>query len=232
MPRSAVPFETVAEMLKQLGGIDPGRVRSWPPPGKATEKDVLRILDHENRLYELVDGVLVEKVMGLMESALGIEIGTRVANCVNQSDLGIVAGADGTLEIMPRLVRIPDVSFISWNQLPKREYPAEPIPMLYPDLAVEVPSEANTAEEMRRKVREYFFAGTRLVWLVDPDTRTVRVYTAPEEPTVLTEADTLDGGEVLPGFSLSLKQLFARVPRTSRRRPTNGKRSPKKRRRA
>ena len=69
------------------------------------------------------------------------------------------------LKLMPRLVRIPDVSFISWDQLPAHEYPNDPIPELHPDIAVEVLSEGNTEEEMRRKVKEYFFAGTRLVWL-------------------------------------------------------------------
>jgi len=75
MPRNAVPFETVGEMLEQLGRIDPRRVRLRPPPGQATEKDVLALLDRENRLYELVDGILVEKVMGLKESALAMLLG-------------------------------------------------------------------------------------------------------------------------------------------------------------
>jgi Uma2 family endonuclease len=231
MPRPAVPFENVAEMLEQLGGIDPRRVRSWPPPGKATEKDVLALLDHENRLYELVDGVLVEKVMGLMESAGAVDIISHVSPFVRQHDLGIVAGADGTLRLMPRLVRIPDVSFFSWGQLPRREYPSEPIPDLYPDLAVEVLSEGNTEEEMERKLKEYFLAGSRLVWLVDPEARTVRVHTSPDDATTLTEDDRLDGGDVLPGFSLALKDLFARVPRPAPRRPRNGKRSATKKRR-
>src|SRR5262249_40588800 len=144
MPQSTLPFETVGEMLEQLGRIDPRRVRLRPPPGEATEKDVLRLLDRENRLFELVDGVLVEKIMGLKESALAMLIGSRIESFVAGHDLGLVAGADGTLRLMPRLVRIPDVSFISWTQLPSREYPAKPIPDLYPDLAVEVLSPGNT----------------------------------------------------------------------------------------
>jgi Uma2 family endonuclease len=227
MPRSAVPFENVAEMLEQLGNIDPRRVRSWPPPGKATEKDVIRILDRENRRYELIDGVLVEKVMGLKESFLAVEILFAVTAFVKSQDLGLVAGEGGPFRLLSRLVRLPDVSFLSWAQLPSREYPSEPIPNLYPDLAVEVVSEGNTEEEIERKLKEYFLAGTRLVWLVDAKTRTVRVHTSPDESAVLTESDVLGGGDVLPGFSLPLKQLFARVPRTTPRRP-----APKKRRRA
>jgi Uma2 family endonuclease len=230
MRRNTVSFENVAEMLEQLGRIDPRRVRSWPPPGKATEKDVIAILDHENRLYELVDGILVEKVMGLKESALAADLIGFMGPHVRQHDLGIVTGADGTLRLMPRLVRIPDVAFIAWHQLPNKVYPSEPIPNLYPDLAVEVLSAGNTVEEMERKLKEYFLAGTRLVWLVDPDARTVEVYTSPDESTTLTEADTLTGGDVLPGFKLPLKQLFARVPTVSGRKKAASPRQSKSKR--
>ena len=67
------------------------------------------------------------------------------------------------------LVRIPDVAFTSWERLPGRRVPPEPIPELAPDLAVEVLSQSNTEAEMTRKRGEYFAAGVRLVWLVDPD---------------------------------------------------------------
>ena len=224
MPSPAVHYETLADALEQLGGIDPRRVRAWPPPGKATEKDVLHFLDHENRLYELVDGYLVEKIMGLKESALAMELGSFLSVFVREHDLGFVTGEAGTVRLWPKLVRIPDVAFISWAQVPSREFPSEPIPTLYPDLAVEVLSEGNTKGEMDRKLKDYFLAGTRLVWLVDPDTRTVRVFTSPEAPITLRERDTLDGGDVLPGFTLPLKDLFARLPRTKPRREGNGNR--------
>jgi Uma2 family endonuclease len=89
--------------------------------------------------------------------------------------------------------------------------PNAPIPDLIPDLAVEVLSEGNTANEMRRKREEYFSAGVRLVWIVDPDERTVAIYTAPEECLVLEESQTLDGGDVLPGFVLPLSNLFSEL---------------------
>src|SRR5881628_4012283 len=136
MRKTMLPFENMAEMLEQLGGIDPRRVRSWPPPGRATEKDVISILNRENRLYELVDGVLVEKTMGLKEAMLAVFLARVMGNFADDHDLGTVAGADGTLKLMKRLVRIPDVSFFSWDRLPGRMYPSEPVPDLYPDLAV------------------------------------------------------------------------------------------------
>jgi Uma2 family endonuclease len=77
-----------------------------------------------------------------------------------------------------------------------------------PDLAVEVLSEGNTEAEMERKLREYFDAGVLLVWYVDPEARTVRVYTSPGEARLLGEEDTLDGGSVLPGFRLSIRGWF------------------------
>jgi Uma2 family endonuclease len=88
---------------------------------------------------------------------------------------------------------------------------AEPLPLLAPDLAVEILSASNTEAEMRRKVREYFEAGSRLVWLVDPESRTARVFTGPELFSIVAEGGELDGGPVLPGFRVSLRQWFERA---------------------
>jgi Uma2 family endonuclease len=115
------------------------------------------------------------------------------------------------MRLAPGLVRIPEVSFISWDRFPNRRLPDEPIPDLAPDLAVEVLSPSNTREEMRRKLHDYFTAGSRLVWFVDPAARTVTVYTSPDQSMVLRPDQTLDGGPVLPGFSLPLSQLFAEL---------------------
>jgi Uma2 family endonuclease len=87
--------------------------------------------------------------------------------------------------------------------------PRQPIPELVPDLAVEVLSEGNTRREMEQKLREYFSAGVRLVWYVDPVLQEVHVYTAPNQREVLTADHILRGGEVLPGFTLPVRQLFA-----------------------
>jgi Uma2 family endonuclease len=89
----------------------------------------------------------------------------------------------------------------------------EPIPGLAPDLVVEVLSESNTEGEMARKRREYFTAGVRIVWLIDPEGRTVEVFVSEDQSTVLDEGQTLDGGNVLPGFTLLLGELFAELDR-------------------
>jgi len=122
-----------------------------------------------------------------------------------------VTGPDGTMRLAPRLVRIPDVAFTAWERFPDRRLPQRPIPDLAPDLAVEVLSASNTDREMDRKRRDYFAAGVRRVWEVDPAARTVTVYTAADPATVLHEDQTLDGRDVLPGFALSVRQLFAEL---------------------
>jgi Uma2 family endonuclease len=211
--RSLNQLENFGELLEELGGIAPRRVRLHPAPGSATEQDLIETLARANVLCELVDGVLVEKIMGYTESSIACQIIKLLGYFLDQHDLGNVAGADGTMRLMPRLVRIPDVSFVRWEKLPGRCLSTAPIPDLVPDLAVEVLSEGNTPGEMARKRREYFLSGVEQVWMVDPDSRTVTVYTAPDEKVICTEADTLDGGKVLPGLSIPVLRIFERLPR-------------------
>jgi Uma2 family endonuclease len=232
MPKttSTPRFETMADLLDQLGGIPPNRVRMDPTPGTATEGDILKLQRRTDRLYELVDGVLVEKAMGFIESTLACDLIFFLKTFLETNDLGFLAGPDGAARLMPGLVRIPDISFIAWEQLPKRERPRDPIARLAPALAVGVLSPSNTEKEMERKLKEYFLSGVRVVWLVDPETRTVRVYTAPDRGSTLGEGQTLDGGEVLPGLKLPISKIFAEVPRpptpeTGGSRPTR-KRKP------
>lgn len=110
-------------------------------------------------------------------------------------------------------MRIPDVAFISRAKLPDGKIPAVSVPEIAPDLAVEVLSRSNTADEMARNRREYFAAGVSSFWIVDPDERTVTVYESVDSSTTYSFRDTLPGGSVLPGFSLSLAKLFAELDR-------------------
>ena len=212
-PKRRSKTETLAEFLRKLGGIRPSRIRMNPPPGRATEKDILRIAAEEGRLFELVDGVLVEKVMATKESALASHVIFELKLYLRANDMGVVLGEAGMLRLRPKLVRIPDVSFVSWDQTPGGALPDEPIASLHPDLAVEVLSESNTPREMARKLAEYFEAGCRMVWIIDPETRTADVYTAADQCTHLRTSQSLDGGDVLPGFKLPLKELFASTRR-------------------
>jgi Uma2 family endonuclease len=198
-------FRTVADLLHELGDIPPERIRLHPTPGEATERDLLK---PDSKLCELIDGTLVEKTMGAVESMLNFEFGLFLGPFIKRHRLGIVLGSDGMVRLMPGMVRLPDMCFISWDRLPGRKMPTSPILDLAPDLAVEVLSKSNTKAEMKRKLREYFDAGVLLVWLIDPKTRTIVVHTSPKTSTKLGEGQTLDGGDVLPGFALPIVELF------------------------
>ncbi|HEX7447496.1 MAG TPA: Uma2 family endonuclease [Pirellulales bacterium] len=200
---------TLTELVRLFGPMPAWRIRSVPAPGTATEPDVVEIERSENRLCELVDGVLVEKVVGFYESILAIALARRLGDFVEAHNLGVVTGEGGMMRLFPGLVRIPDVAFASWKEFPEG-VTDEPVPEIVPDLAVEVLSEGNTKQEMDRKLSDYFDAGVRLVWLVEPRKKTVEVFSAKDASIVLDENATLTGGEVLPGFSLPLKSLFAK----------------------
>src|SRR5215831_15402916 len=142
------PPEDVAELLERLGNIPPERVRLRPPPGTATEADVLAALEApRKRLCELIDGVLVEKPMGYTESVLATYLLELLNSFVRPRNLGLVTSPDGTIRLWAGRVRIPDVAFFSWDRMPGRRRPPQPIPTLAPDLAVEILSRSNTPGE-------------------------------------------------------------------------------------
>ena len=214
MATATLPPATLAELLERIGDVAPDRIRLQPPPGTATPADVLALADGEpKRLCELVEGVLVEKAMGHQESRIAMILGQLILNYLQEHDLGIVTGADGPHHLDDQLVRFPDVAFIPYDNIPTDADPETPMPDWVPALAVEVFSRANTKSEMDRKRQDYFDAGVRLVWYVDPKRRTISVYTSPDEVTVLTEDDTLDGADVLPGFQLSIRDWLDRASR-------------------
>lgn len=207
-------FDNFAELLHQLGDVPLERIRLEAPPGTATEKDVLALRGGaERRLCELVDGVLVEKAMGIKASVLGAVLVYLILDFIDGKDLGVVLGADGMIRTFPDQVRIPDVSFLSWDRYPGDEVPDEGISSFMPNLAVEVLSPGNTKAEMDRKLRDYFLAGVELVWIIDPRTLSAKAYTSPGDVQRIGKTGYLDGGTVLPGFRLSLKELFARTKR-------------------
>jgi Uma2 family endonuclease len=88
--------------------------------------------------------------------------------------------------------------------------PEEPIPDLAPDLAIEVLSRTNTKKEMQIKRHDYFQSGVQEVWEIQPRTQTAEVYTSPTKHRRIGKEGNLNGGDILPGFTLPLKRLFAR----------------------
>ena len=202
---------TLADFWTHLGGIPPERIRMFPVPGTATEKDVLEVERQTGCPCELIDGTLVEKTVGYIESFIAARIVYLIQVFLESHDLGIVLGADGTLRVLPDQVRVPDACFIAWARFPHRNLPLQPIPALAPDLAIEVLSAGNTAAEMQRKLQDYFAAGVKLVWYIDPQARSAKSYTAEDQFVAVNENGALSGGDVLPGFELPLKTLFAKT---------------------
>lgn len=201
--------ETLADVLHRIGDVPLDRILAHPAPGEATPADVLRLCDGEpKRLCELVDGVLVEKAMGHRESRIATELSGWLWSYLKTHKLGVLTGADGPYSLEEDQIRFPDVAFIKWEDVPPGADPNTPMPDWKISLAVEAISPGNTRGEMKRKLKDYFAAGVELVWYIYPIERVVRVYTSEEDCQTLTDADELDGGDVLPGFRVSVRELF------------------------
>ncbi|MFN0056033.1 MAG: Uma2 family endonuclease [Planctomycetales bacterium] len=199
----------MADLAKRFGAMPCWRLRHQPAPGTATETDLVRLLDRDHVACELVAGILVEKTVGAEESRLAALLCTLLNTFVRPRKLGVVFAPDAPVRLRPGLVRIPDVCFIASNRLPGGKYPRTAILDIVPNLIIEVLSRSNTRQEMRQKLREYFQAGVELVWYVNPPTRTAEVFSSANQSTVLLESQSLSGGDLLPGFKLKLRELFA-----------------------
>lgn len=210
MSSNAAVAATWSEFLEDLGQIPAHRVRRDPTPGTATIDDLVRINEGGGRC-ELVDGALVEKAMGWQQSLIAMVLGEIIGGFVRKNKLGWVTGPDGFIKLFPDVVRGPDVAFFSRQRTPNGKLPQEKVPAIVPDLAIEVLSESNTRSEMMRKCREYFLAGATQVWMFDLRQRTVAVYTAVSAYQVFDEDQVLSAGDILPGLSVSLAEVFGEL---------------------
>ncbi|HLF04933.1 MAG TPA: Uma2 family endonuclease [Dehalococcoidia bacterium] len=176
-----------------------------------TAEDLLRLPDDGWR-YELVRGELRKMApAGSEHGELAMEVGSQLAQYVKAHRLGRVFAAETGFYIAsnPDTVRAPDVAFVSQPR-------AEAIGRVTgywpgaPDLAVEVISPSDTYAEVDEKVVDWLNGGARMVVVVNPRTERVMVYRSPTDVTILSSGDTLDGQDVVPGWSLALADLFAR----------------------
>jgi len=210
---------TVAELLARLPDIPAERIQLDPPPGTATEDDVVASKSRYSRLCELRNGVLVAKPAGWYESRLAAVLISRLDTFAKNHDLGFVLAPDAPIRVGPGQILLPDISFFSWGRFPNRILPAGAILGLTPDLAVEIKSPSNTKAEMEFKRAEYFAGGAALVWEVDAAHRTALVFTSPAHGNVVSESESLDGGSVLPGFALRLAEWFDEAGRRETTQP-------------
>ncbi len=177
--------------------------------GLMTAEELFK-MPHGNRRYELVKGELIEmSPAGGKHGVIALHLGALLDAFVRGRSLGVVCAAETgfILARNPDIVRAADVSFISKTRIPKKGQPTG-YWELAPDLAVEVISPSDPASEVQSKVVEYLSAGTRLVWVIDPESRTVTMYRSLANARVLTIKDVLDGADVLPGFSVAVSELF------------------------
>ena len=159
---------------------------------------------------ELVRGQVVrEPPAGFDHGGIAIGIASLLRRFVDENALGAVVGTDSGFVLFddPPTVRAPDVAFVRENRL---DFDRTRFAPLAPDLAVEVLSPSNTMSEIHDKVLDYLDAGSSLVWVVDPYSRTITAYRSREEIRLLAADGELDGGDVLPGFRCKVSELFAR----------------------
>ena len=170
----------------------------------------LALIPDDGDQYELVGGVLTRMApASFRPSNIAARITVRIGAYAEAHGLGEVTVADGgyLLERGPDTVRVPDVAFVRAERVPTLEE-QEHFPALAPDLAVEVISPSDRMSEVEDKVRQYLASGVPLVWVFDPRRRGVTVHRPGRAPLVLGEGDAFDGEDVLPGFRLSVSDVF------------------------
>lgn len=223
-------YRTLADVMKRVGADVPyDRVRCSPAAGTATPEDAIDPAIVGDRGVELVGGVLVEKTVGFYDEYIAGRIFGFLFIYLQEHNLGALAGSQGGYKFAFDQMRMPDVSFVRWDSLDDPDEIEERNDAFLttpPDLVVEVLSPGNTATEMAIKLGEYAKAGVRLVWYVDPDRKEVDVFpkARAKGKVTLGVGDTLDGGAVLPGFSVPVAKIFEKRAPAGRKK---GK-SPKK----
>ncbi len=159
--------------------------------------------------YEIVYGQRRDKpAMGMLENWIVGNLFFALDSFVRSRRLGkVIAETLFVLNASSQLQRRPDLAFVS-----RARWPGPPVRTnawdVIPDLAVEVISPTNTADEVIGKIEEYFTAGVRLVWVIYGELQRIYVYRSPKSVSILDSSNVLDGGETIPGFSLSVAQLF------------------------
>jgi len=187
-----------------------GEEESPALPGRLITAEELWQMPDDGHRYELVKGELVEMVPpGALHGKIAYRIARLLGNFAEAEQRGEIYVESGyQLFHDPDVVRAPDVSFVSRERIPPQGEP-EGFWELAPDLAVEIVSPHDRAVDIEAKITDYLTAGTRLVWVIYPRTQTIFTYRLDGTVHRLTAADTLDGGDVLPGFSCPVADIFA-----------------------
>ena len=170
----------------------------------------LMVLPTAGRRLELVEGELYQMPpAGARHGKFAMRIGSRLETYASRHRLGLVFAAETgfILSRNPDTVLAPDVSFVANDRLSQEDLPVGFLE-LAPDLAVEVKSPGDSNREVQEKAEQWLSAGTSVVWVLDPEDRTATVYAQGHPPQVLTESGSLTGGALVPGFHVSVRDLF------------------------
>ena len=172
----------------------------------ATEEDLLRTPRDGNK-YELVDGQIRMSLAGGRHGYVCVQLGMLLNAFVKQRRLGHVFDSSTGFRLPGGNVRVPDVSFVAIGRFGDPQPPIG-FPELAPDLAVEVLSPDDRTRDILDKVGEYLQAGTRLVWVIDPERRGAVLYRSLSDVRQLAAEDSLDGEDVVPGFGCALGEVI------------------------
>ncbi|MBI4513953.1 MAG: Uma2 family endonuclease [Gemmatimonadetes bacterium] len=182
--------------------------------GLLTAEDLERMSFPDKRVELVEGGLLVREPAGFRHGVVAANLLRLVAAHVEAHGLGVVLAAETgyVLRRRPDTVRDPDVSFVRSERIP------DPPPVSFaefaPDLAAEIVSPSNTRADIEARVRDLLAAGTRLMWVFDPDPETVTIYRPGRAPEVRTAEEFLDGEDVIPGFRCRIAEVFRRPSRT------------------
>jgi len=188
--------------------MDTQEVRQFSPerfPHETPKMTLAEFLESDLEGYEYIEGELVPMPPTSLEHGdVSMSLISLLNVYVRENQLGRVYAPDTGFRVGERML-IPDIAFISTDRLPDDRRKASPVP---PDLAVEVVSPSDKLYQVEEKAFAYLEAGTQLVWVVKPPSKTVSVYRSETDITVLTRNDTLSGEEVIKGFSCQVAPLF------------------------
>lgn len=180
---------------------------------KVTPQELLDLPD-DGRIYELVDGELVEVPMGTESTRLASEVIYHLKHYSKTIQPGWVIGVDAGFQIFaddPDRIRKPDVAYISFARLPVESYQPSGYWRVAPELVVEILSPNDLAQAVDAKTDEWLAAGVDTVWVIQPDNQSIRIHRRDGTYDFLRAADQLTAPAILPGFSVPVAELF-RLP--------------------
>ena len=209
--KSSIPagIDTLADLVRWLGDLPIDRICVTPPPGLATERDVLAARRTPERwLCELVGGVLIRKAYDFWAAVLSGQVMCRISDIEQIRRKGAMLAGSMPYRLAPGLVRIPDVSFIPWDHFPGRKLVDEEIGTIMPTLVLEVVAPSDGEREIERKRDEYFQAGVEEVWIVDSVRKDAAIWSGPTSVQRFEPGDMVRGSAIFPECSISLEKLF------------------------